>query len=390
MSIINQSSISSLSSVAIEMATSCASPSNSTVGIFAQVPFSTQSTNNMDVDYVSPLSVSSAGSMLTLLLLSLTLVLIDSDWRFKIFSSQLVSLGSEVSEYAQAIRTAFEVRSRDLTNMAKLYEMMNNFSGSYASSSRGTSAVASSAPIVTPATPRTYGCPKEVPYFQWVGACLDNFEDVIFCYQLDINTNWYHLMITHIDPDQHLLLRQFLESSGKPTSAVTWDEFKSALFQNYGLTFQYHKIKANEELHSLHFKEHKETIEQFLDRFHALRIRLDAADTGTKRLSSSVAVLSSSLKKSEFAPSSSAGSTGNQKSKSNKFCSFHRVTIHNTEGCQARKKGEEPKAKNRCRRCGSPGCPRHRCNTAVRSGSSCSGDVIVRTLSASSAGNPSS
>ncbi|CEJ03450.1 hypothetical protein RMCBS344292_17435 [Rhizopus microsporus] len=272
MSIINQSSISSLSSVAIEMATSCASPSNSTVGIFAQVPFSTQSTNNMDVDYVSPLSVSSAGSMLTLLLLSLTLVLIGSDWRFKIFSSQLVSLGSEVSEYAQAIRTAFEVRSRDLTNMAKLYEMMNNFSGSYASSSRGTSAVASSAPIVTPATPRTYGCPKEVPYFQWVG-------DVIFCYQLDINTNWYHLMITHIDPDQHLLLRQFLESSGKPTSAVTWDEFKSALFQNYGLTFQYHKIKANEELHSLHFKEHKETIEQFLDRFHALRIRFGACDS---------------------------------------------------------------------------------------------------------------
>ncbi|ORE12373.1 hypothetical protein BCV71DRAFT_281824 [Rhizopus microsporus] len=381
MSIINQSSISSLSSVAIEMATSCASPSNSTVGIFAQVPFSTQSTNNMDVDYVSPLSVSSAGSMLTLLLLSLTLVLIDSDWRFKIFSSQLVSLGSEVSEYAQAIRTAFEVRSRDLTNMAKLYEMMNNFSGSYASSSRGTSAVASSAPIVTPATPRTYGCPKEVPYFQWVG-------DVIFCYQLDINTNWYHLMITHIDPDQHLLLRQFLESSGKPTSAVTWDEFKSALFQNYGLTFQYHKIKANEELHSLHFKEHKETIEQFLDRFHALRIRFGACDSHVL-ISYLLRALPSDLK-SEFAPSSSAGSTGNQKSKSNKFCSFHRVTIHNTEGCQARKKGEEPKAKNRCRRCGSPGCPRHRCNTAVRSGSSCSGDVIVRTLSASSAGNPSS
>ncbi|KAG1179440.1 hypothetical protein G6F70_000700 [Rhizopus microsporus] len=51
------------------------------------------------------------------------------------------------------------------------------------------------------------------------------------------------------------------------------DEFKSALIQTYGPSVQDHKIKANEELHSLGFKEHKETIEQFLDRFHALRIR---------------------------------------------------------------------------------------------------------------------
>ncbi|CEG70961.1 hypothetical protein RMATCC62417_06769 [Rhizopus microsporus] len=45
------------------------------------------------------------------------------------------------------------------------------------------------------------------------------------------------------------------------------DEFKSALIQTYDLTVQDHKVKANEELHSLRFKEHKETTEQFLDRF---------------------------------------------------------------------------------------------------------------------------
>lgn len=86
-------------------------------------------------------------------------------------------------------------------------------------------------------------------------------------------------MITRIDPDQRLWLRQFIQSSGKPAFAITWDESKSALVQTYGLTIHDHKIKANEELHPSYFNEHKEAIEQFLDRFHALSIRSDVHDS---------------------------------------------------------------------------------------------------------------
>ncbi|CEG63274.1 hypothetical protein RMATCC62417_00446 [Rhizopus microsporus] len=204
MSVINQSSVSSLSSIATEMTTFSASPSNFAVSTSAQDPFSTQSTNNMDADSVSPLSVSSAGSMSNTAAIKL-----DADFdrlRLEIqgLSSQLASLGSEVSEHAQAIRTAFEVRSRDLTNMSKLYELMNNFSGSSASSSRGASAIASSAPTFTTAAHKTNDCSKEVSYFQWVGgtifqknevvfrdveACLNKLENAVFCYQLVIDAN---------------------------------------------------------------------------------------------------------------------------------------------------------------------------------------------------------
>lgn len=178
------------------------------------------------------------------------------------------------------------------------------------------------------------------------------------------------------------------------------------MIQNYGLIVQDHKIKVNEEVRSLRSKEHKETIEQLLDRFHALRIQsgvrgshvlisyllrtllsdlvrtinitfvsastndknnvefvcstartlhnqersLDVAATGSKCSSFSGSVPSSTLKKSKFAPSSPADNAGNQKVKPRKFCSFHRVTTHDIEDCQARKKDEEPKVKNKCRR----------------------------------------
>ncbi|KAF7720444.1 hypothetical protein EC973_008684, partial [Apophysomyces ossiformis] len=234
----------------------------------------------------------------------------------------------------------------------------------------------------------------------------------------------------------------FVEGSNKPISEITWQEFKTALVKNYGLTVEDNKAHAHEELLSMRFKEQKETIEQFIDRYNALHIRsgvsdahvliryflralpadlvsninitlesasteaknnlkficskarnlynqarsLDTTATGFKRSSSSAASPSDSLKKSKHAPSSSA-SIGKQKVKTGKFCSFHRVTTHNTKECEARKKGEEPKVKNKCRRCGAPGwSPSHRCNTAVCSGSSSSpsGDVVVRSLSTSS------
>ncbi|KAF7720459.1 hypothetical protein EC973_008434, partial [Apophysomyces ossiformis] len=167
---------------------------------------------------------------------------------------------------------------------------------------------------------------------------MDKFKDVIFCYQLDIDANWYRL------------------------------EFKTALVKNYGLTVEDNKARAHEELLSMRFKEQKETIEQFIDHYNALRIRsgvsdahvliqyflralpanlvsninitlesasteaknnleficskarnlynqarsLDTTATGFKRSSSSAAGPSDSLKKSKHAPSSSA-SIGKQK-----------------------------------------------------------------------------
>ncbi|KAF7720388.1 hypothetical protein EC973_009543, partial [Apophysomyces ossiformis] len=75
--------------------------------------------------------------------------------------------------------------------MAKLYDLLNNFSGSARSSSTA-AIVTLSIPVSDPIIRKVHGCPKEIPYFQWVGgtvfqkseivfrdieACLDKFED---------------------------------------------------------------------------------------------------------------------------------------------------------------------------------------------------------------------
>ncbi|OBZ89801.1 hypothetical protein A0J61_02133, partial [Choanephora cucurbitarum] len=170
-----------------------------------------------------------------------------------------------------------------------------------------------------------------------------------------------------------------------------------------------------------------ETIEQFIDKFNTLRIKsgvqdshvlvnyflealpnelverfnitLESVSTEKKRPAHVQYETSSGSKRSSSLPNTqvnrdqgsssdhklvrfprptSGFAVSEKKPKTGMFCAFHRVTTHNTEECQARKRGDVPKNKNNCRRCGSPGwTPAHRCGSAVCSGPS-DKDITVR------------
>lgn len=357
------------------------------------------------------------------------------------------------SKNMDAIREAFEVRSKDLANLAKLQKMFPS------DNSHVEKPLSVSAPFPLR---KITGCPREIPYFQWTGrivfapsetvypdidTCLNKFEDVMLCYDLDLDSNWYRLVVTRIDSDQRIWLRQLVHGAGKPISDITWDDFKTALIRKYGMTSADSKLQAHKELSKIRFNSKQETIEQFIDKFNTLRIKsgvrdshvlvnyflealpLDLVDrinitlesvsadkktsleyicskarnlynqarinqdgnSGSKRTTVLATDTSSDNTSKRVRFSRPSGSSSQEKKpKSGLFCSFHRVTTHSTEDCHAKKRGEQPKPKSMCRRCGVPGwTPAHRCETATRSSPS-RGNVTVRAVSVRGGGSRAS
>ncbi|OBZ81620.1 hypothetical protein A0J61_10331 [Choanephora cucurbitarum] len=344
------------------------------------------------------------------------------------------------SKYMNAIRYAFEARSKDLANLAKLRELFPS------NSSHVVKPVAVSSPIPQG---RLAGCPKNVSYFQWtgcivfapkesvysdIGTYLNEFEDVMLCYDLNFDDNWYRLIVTRIDSDQRIWLSQFVYGS---------DEFKTALIRKYRMTSDDSKLQAHKEFSKIRFNHKQDTIEHFIDKFNTLRIKSAVRDShvlanyflkalladlvdrigdplesvSTEKKTSLEYVFSrvrnlfnqalsnrdaNTESKRNIMPSTQVQENGDSsnhkcvrfsrpvtgtstpidKPRPGKYCSFHRVTTHSTDECEARKRGEQPKAKSSCRRCGAPGWnPSHRCGTAVLSTPS-NKNVTVRAPSA--------
>ncbi|KAG2210722.1 hypothetical protein INT45_013566, partial [Circinella minor] len=76
------------------------------------------------------------------------------------------------------------------------------------------------------------------------------------------------------------------------------------------------------------------------------------------------------------------------RSPSGKFCSFHRVTTHNTVDCNAAAAGEVPRNNRKCRKCHADNwTPQHVCNTS-RGGPNLDGNIHLNAISfARSSGN---
>ncbi|KAG2212105.1 hypothetical protein INT45_003662 [Circinella minor] len=126
-------------------------------------------------------------------------------------------------------------------------------------------------------------CPNNLPHFQWEGsvfdhkntvfvdvdACLLKFEDVMFAYNLDFDSEFRRLVPPMLSPTQRTWYQSFTEST---KSHITWANFKEAFKARYGLSVLDDRRRCATDLMSISLHLH-ESIDSFIDRFNDLRRR---------------------------------------------------------------------------------------------------------------------
>lgn len=126
-------------------------------------------------------------------------------------------------------------------------------------------------------------CPNNLPYFQWEGsvfdnrntvfvdvdACLLKFEDVMFAYNLNFDTEYRRLVPPMLSPTQRTWYQSFTETT---KSHISWANFKEAFKTRYGLSVLDDRRRCATDLMSISIHHH-ESIDSFIDRFNDLRRR---------------------------------------------------------------------------------------------------------------------
>ncbi|KAI8966917.1 hypothetical protein BDB01DRAFT_857440 [Pilobolus umbonatus] len=127
--------------------------------------------------------------------------------------------------------------------------------------------------------------PNNLPLFQWdgcvsipsapvfsdVAACLQKFQDIMFCHNLDYNTNFLRLIPACLT-SQRPWFDVFVSGYDMVNRAPTWSEFKVAMTEHYGLTVDEDRTAAGVELTEISMNR-QETYDAFIDRFNGLRRR---------------------------------------------------------------------------------------------------------------------
>ncbi|KAI8967658.1 hypothetical protein BDB01DRAFT_840352 [Pilobolus umbonatus] len=127
--------------------------------------------------------------------------------------------------------------------------------------------------------------PNNLPLFQWEGcasvptapvfgdvaACLQKFQDIMFCHNLNYDTNFLCLIPACLTT-QRSWFDVFLSGFDLSRRPPTWSEFKRAMTEHYGLTVDEDRTVAGVELTDISMNRHK-TYDAFIDRFNGLRRR---------------------------------------------------------------------------------------------------------------------
>lgn len=272
-----------------------------------------------------------------------------------------------------------------------------------------------------------------------IDECLQYFQDIVVRSRLDIDYNFVRLLPPLLSTTTRIWFTDYLTGiQNTYQRQPTWSEFCVAIKQRYGLNIIQERKNAAKAISTISMLP-GETIEQFIDRFNSLRRRannqvlsdallLDAFGQALPgdmyiQLSNASMFLPDNQKNnvdfmmatakesynnhfginarrtpkrprdrddsvadsvrgsshSKWAsPPATKVSRNNKAKTSNKFCSFHRVTTHNTAECRAAAattgkttSGSTSSAavtasSNPCRRCGVPYTKGHQCNTAIR------------------------
>ncbi|KAI9330384.1 hypothetical protein BD770DRAFT_449543 [Pilaira anomala] len=129
-------------------------------------------------------------------------------------------------------------------------------------------------------------CPHNLPFFQWendvfeksstvfidVTACLQKFEDVMFSYRLNFNTNFLRLVPPMLSTSQRLWYDQFLSQYDMVRLPPTWSEFKTAITSRYGRTIDEDRADCAVQLVNI-FMLKGESLDNFIERLNGLRRR---------------------------------------------------------------------------------------------------------------------
>ncbi|KAI8995049.1 hypothetical protein BDB01DRAFT_710785, partial [Pilobolus umbonatus] len=132
--------------------------------------------------------------------------------------------------------------------------------------------------------------PVDMPLFQWKGltfnnkqvvfptpsACINQFENVLRSYNLDIEANWRRLLPKQLAIGTNACLKLYLKDHEK----ASWEQVKKAIKEKYRVSDTTLKNRAVNKLLGIYMKS-RETIDQFTDRFLILKQRSGIVDEHT-------------------------------------------------------------------------------------------------------------
>lgn len=149
------------------------------------------------------------------------------------------------------------------------------------------------APMVAPApvSGRMDAVPNDLPVIQWAGmvsdarstifvdlrACISRFEVVVECHGLDLDVHGPRLLkYACLNEDHQTFMKE--NFFGADAARSDWSIVKSAFLKKFGVNASIDKTTAANELMAVS-KRSSETVEQYIDRFNALRRRADLHDS---------------------------------------------------------------------------------------------------------------
>jgi hypothetical protein len=198
---------------------------------------------------------------------------------------QLVTPGVLSEEAAKKLRGDLALRQKDLKLFKESLLAMEESLGSSAASPASASLGPTKSTML-----RTEFVPNDLPIIQWVGmvsdnkstiftdlrTCLSRFEVVVECHGLDLDVNGARLLkYCCLNEDHQTFLK---ETFFVPGVAATWSIVKDAFLKKFGVNASVDRSTAANELMAI-TKRSTETIEQYIDRFNALRRRADLNDS---------------------------------------------------------------------------------------------------------------
>ena len=298
---------------------------------------------------------------------------------------------SSGSESDQALRTSYNNCAADLKVLISTRDMLSK-SDSQLSLSSSSWPVVPSKPSAT-----SLKVPPNLPLMQWKGAvfdssatasddakhCLQKFQDIMSSHGLSFDHHWLRLLPPCLSAAQ----RAWLDEYQTKEPVLTWEKFKLAFIDKYGVAPSEERANSASELLSISMAP-SETLEKYADRFTNLRrlaritdsvvlircflfglpydfhskvIVALANDSDSKKesidhvirlaksLHNDLSTLRRPKSSSDDASKKRPGAsprTSPYPKPGKKFCSFHNTSSHSNSECRALKKDKAASAAN--------------------------------------------